>query len=320
MEENFSIRTFRFSPKTRRKVSVFSVCLGISVILWLFFYLSNEYRYRVGAYIVFVNQPAEKAVAISDSVEATLTVQSTGWNYFFRRLNPGVLTADLASLDDEEAVDLRNYLPSFNRQVQAENQQIVDITPDTVYFDLVARIEKQVPVILNATINYQHQFTNHSPLSIRPDSVVVSGPVNEVQPITEIHTVPLKLDNVNSTIRRFVQLDRRNRKNIHLSTQSVLLNVPVEEFTENTLKVPVEVINNRNDFEITLIPATVSVTYYVPLSRFTEVGVEDFRITVDLDEWQEKDKNVLTVNLERHPDFIKIVRAQPAQLDFLVYK
>src|SRR5690606_41673804 len=59
-------RSFRFSPKTRRKVSVFSVCLGISVILWLFFYLSNEYRYRVGAYIVFVNQPAEKAVAIRD--------------------------------------------------------------------------------------------------------------------------------------------------------------------------------------------------------------------------------------------------------------
>src|SRR3546814_15191402 len=83
----FPYTTLFRSPKTRRKVSVFAFCLFISVILWLFFYLSNEYRYRVSAYIVFINQPAEKAVSIRDSVRATLTVESTGWNYFFRRLH-----------------------------------------------------------------------------------------------------------------------------------------------------------------------------------------------------------------------------------------
>lgn len=285
----------------------------------MFFYLSNEYRYRISAYIVFINQPAEKAVSISDSVKATLIVESTGWNYFFRRLNPEVLTTDLASLGDEEAVDLRKFLPSYNRQTDAD-QKIVDINPDTVYFDLVARIEKKVPVILDASITYQHQFINYGPLSIRPDSVLVSGPVNEVRPINEIHTAALQLNNVNSSIRRFIPLDRKNKKNIHLSSQSVLLTVPVEEYTEHTLKIPVEVLNNHDNYEVTLVPSTVSVTYYVPLSRFTEVGPEDFRITADLNQWQQKNKNVLSVHMERSPDFVKIVRAKPESIDFLVYK
>lgn len=319
MERFFSSGTFRFSPKTRRKVSVFAICLLISVILWLFFYLSNEYHYRTSVYIVFVNQPAEKAVSIRDSVEATLTVESTGWSYFFRRLDPGVLTTDLSSMEDEEAVDLRDYLPSYNRQTASE-QRIVDISPDTVYFDLVARMEKKVPVILDATIGYQHQYINYAPVSISPDSVVVSGPVTEVRPIEEIHTVALKLENVSSSIRRLVPLDRKNKKNIHLDNRSVLLSVPVEEYTENTLKIPVEIINNDDNYEITPVPSSVSVTYYVPLSRFTEVGPEDFRITADLNEWQQKNKNVLNVRMERFPDFIKIVRTKPENIDFLVYK
>lgn len=299
---------------------MFAICLLISVILWLFFYLSNEYRYRIETYVSFINQPAEKAVAIADSVEATLTVSSTGWNYFFRRLAPGVLSADLASMEDEEAVDLRDYLGSFNQQIGSEEQRIVDITPDTVYFDVVTRIEKKVPVVLEASINYQHQYTNYGPVSIRPDSILISGPVNEVRPINEIHTAAVTLDQVNSSVRRFIPLDRRNRKNIHLSSESVLLTVPVEEYTEHTLKIPVEILNNHDDFEITLIPAAVDVTYYVPLSRFTEVRPEDFRITVDLDQWQEKNQHALTVTMDRYPDFIQIVRAKPENLDFLVYK
>lgn len=285
----------------------------------MFFYLSNEYRYRVSSNIVFVNQPSEKAVAIKDSVEVTLTVESTGWDYFLRRLGPGVLKTDLSTLGDEEAVDLRKYLASFNRQT-GSTQKIVDITPDTVYFDLVARMEKKVPVILNANISYQHQFINYGQVNIRPDSIVISGPVTEVRPVDEIHTVALKLDNVNSSIKRFIPLDRKNKKNIHLGSQSVLLTIPVEEYTEHTLKIPVEVLNNEDNYEITLVPSSVNVTYYVPLSRFTEVGPEDFRVTSDLDEWQQNSKRVLGIKLERSPDFIKIIRVKPESLDFLVYK
>lgn len=300
-------------------MSVFAFCLFISVILWLFFYLSNEYRYRVSAYVIFINQPAEKAVSIRDSIRTTLTVESTGWSYFFRRLDPGALTTDLSSLEDEEAVDLRNYLASYNRQTGSD-QRIVDINPDTVYFDLVARMEKKVPVVLDATFSYRHQYINYGPPGISPDSVVVSGPVTEVSPIEEIRTVPVELNDVNTSIRRFIPLDRRNRKNIHLDSRSVLLTVPVEEYTENTMKIPVEIVNNDDDYEVTLVPAEINVTYYVPLSRYTEVAPEDFRITADLDEWQEKNKNVLTVRMERSPDFIRIVRAKPKAIDFLVYK
>ncbi|HEY9559648.1 MAG TPA: hypothetical protein VIR29_02535 [Anseongella sp.] len=319
MERYFSSKSFRFSPKTRRKVSVFAFCLFISVILWLFFYLSNEYRYRVSAYIVFINQPAEKAVSIRDSVRATLTVESTGWNYFFRRLHPGILTTDLSSLEDEEAVDLRNFLTSYNRQTSSD-QRIVDVNPDTVYFDLVARMEKKVPVIPDVAISYRNQYINYGPVRINPDSVVVSGPVTEVKPIEEIRTVPVRLEDINSSIRRYVPLDRRNKKNIHLDNRSVLLTVPVEEYTENTLKIPVEILNNKDDYEVTRVPSVINVTYYVPLSRYTEVDPEDFRITADLDEWQEKNKNVLTVRLERFPDFIRIVRSKPEIIDFLVYR
>src|SRR3546814_18647459 len=111
------------------------------------------------------------------------------------------------------------------------------------------------------------------------DLKVLQQPI-PTRPLSDL----VRLEDINSNIRRYVPLDRRNKKNIHLDNRSVLLTVPVEENTENTLKIPVEILNNKDDYEVTLVPSEINVTYYVPLSRYTEVDPEDFRITAELDE------------------------------------
>lgn len=307
------------SPKSRKKISMFIVCIIISVLIWLFFYLSDEYMYNTSARVVFINQPGDRAVRIKDSVDVTLTLQSTGWRYLFSRLQPRTLQADLSTLGGGDAIPLNEYLDSFNRQIGLSSG-IADISPDTVYFDLVTRLEKKVPVVLNADISYAKQYTNAGEVALSPDSVLISGSVDDVRGIDQIETIPITLKDLRTTVHTKVKLDRKGKKNIYLQTEAVGLNIPVREFTEYAVNVPVELQNNTENYDVTLVPSSVKITYHVPVNRFSDVQVHDFKAVADLNEWQEKNQPTLSVNLEYHPGFIKVMRVEPASLDFMVYK
>jgi YbbR domain-containing protein len=121
-------------------------------------------------------------------------------------------------------------------------------------------------------------------------------------------------------LRANVDLQRVTEGNLSVYPRSVQVNVPVEEFTEKVLEIPVKLINNNNGMDVKIFPEKVKVTFTIALSKYEDTDEDLFEATADLDLWRLHNYKVLPVKISKMPDYCKIVKIEPRTLDFIVKK
>lgn len=321
MKRKESYPYIQFSAKTRRKISLFFTCFFFALAVWLFYTLSKEYTFNVVTKINYRNYPAEASFHVRDPGNVNVIIKGTGWQLLFSRFRfaPTPLELDLVNLQGSKFISLNKNIPNFNNQISV-NQKIISIYPDTIFIDYATRLEKKVPIQINATFTFAPRHNIASALQIIPDSILISGPVDIVREITFWPTPELKYTNLRANQRNVVVLTNPNLQAVNLKPNVAQLVFSVEEFTEKSIKVPITTINNTDDFEVQLIPQHVEITFLVPLSRFVEVDESNFEILVDLSDWKKNKLKKLVPKLNKQPDFIQSVKIDPLQIDFLIKK
>jgi len=311
----------KLSTAERRRLSVFFSCLGLAIVAWLFTTLSSPLPFAVSEVLVYKNSPQKRAFhpLQADSVKAT--IQGTGWQMLFSKMKPEnkPVTVDLTSLDTRNYVVLSSQLKLINAKRDL-NQQITAIDPDTLYFDFTNRLTKKVPVKTLLGIDYQKQFAISGNVSVKPAYVTISGPADRLQKISEWKTDSIKAVDVNETINTRVNLQAVSEGNLTIYPKSVQVVIPVDEFTEKTLDIPVKLINNHNYDNVKVFPQKVKVTFTTSLNRYKDMSDDLFEATADLDLWRDHGYSTLPVQLTRFPPFCKIVKVSPANIDFIIKK
>jgi YbbR domain-containing protein len=123
---------------------------------------------------------------------------------------------------------------------------------------------------------------------------------------------------VNETMRGRINMQAPKEGSISISPKSVQVVLPVDEFTEKTISIPVKLTNNRNYYNVKVFPQKVKVTFTTSLSRFAEMDEDFFEASADLSLWRERGYNTLPVKLTRLPSYCKIVKIEPQNIDFIV--
>jgi YbbR domain-containing protein len=200
------------------------------------------------------------------------------------------------------------------------DEQIVGFNPDTLYFDFSNRAVKRIPVKLLSDINYQHQFSQSNDVFIRPSYVTLSGPANVIDNIKTWNTDSLILDSVNETVRTRINMQPAKEGNVSIYPKSVQVVLPVDEFTEKTISIPVKLINNLDYYKVKIFPVKVNVTFITSLNRYAEMDEDLFEASADLGLWRDHDYTTLPVKLTRIPAYCKIVKIEPQNIDFIVRK
>jgi len=311
----------KLSATERRRVSAFLTCLVLAVVAWIFTVLSNPYKYTVKAVLSFKNAPQKRAFHPLQPDTVNVTFAGNGWDMLFSKMNPEnkLITADLRTLENRNYVVLSSQLDQINSKKEG-NQQITSFNPDTLYFDFSNRRVKKVPITLRTAIRYQHQFTQSGDITIRPAYVTISGPDNVIDKINEWQTDTLKLDSVSETVNTRVSIQSAREGNMTIYPQNVQVIVPVDEFTEKTLLIPVKLVNNHNNENVKVFPQKVKVTFTVPLSRYAETDEDFFEATVNLDLWRLHNYKVLPVSVNKIPPYCRIVKTEPKNVDFIIIK
>jgi YbbR domain-containing protein len=150
--------------------------------------------------------------------------------------------------------------------------------------------------------------------------VTISGPADRLQKIGEWKTDSIKAADVNETIITRINLQPVSEGNLTIYPKNVQVIVPVDEFTEKTLDIPVKLINNHNYDNVKVFPQKVKVTFTTSLNRYKDMSDDLFEATADLDLWRDHGYSTLPVQLTRFPPFCKIVRVSPANIDFIIKK
>lgn len=188
--------------------------------------------------------------------------------------------------------------------------------PDSITFQFLKKYSKKIPVKLNLKLSLKKQFIRDGKTIIKPDSVEISGPQNKIQNVAYIETMPVSFSSVDSDVFFSTALKNPDTSDISLSHTKAWVLVPVNEFTEEVISLPVEKIKFENK-TLKLFPSKVNVTYHVSLRNSRLIRKENFKIEVpDVMKAIQEKKEKLTINLSQFPKQVKIVSIQPEQLNY----
>ncbi|MDB5121743.1 MAG: hypothetical protein JWN56_2961 [Sphingobacteriales bacterium] len=305
----------------QHRLSLFFICLALSIAGWLFFALSNPYRYPVNTIVRYYNAPHNKAFHPLQSENVKLVVEGTGWQLLFSKLrfNPHHIKVDLRDLNKRDFVSFTNQLDIVNKDFDSR-QKVVSVQPDTLYFDFSARKVKRVPVKLISKILFKNQYGIYDHIKLVPEYVTLTGPEEDLKAINSWETDTLISEDVDETFSTKISLKSPSKLNIDIYPTLIQVRVPVDEFTEKEVEVPLRIKNNRHFDEVKLLPENVKVKLMVSLKNYPLVDKKAFDAFVNLDNWEKDGYKQLPIILKHYPDFCKLIKIEPQFVDFIIKK
>jgi YbbR domain-containing protein len=311
----------KLSAIERRRLSAFVTCLVFAIFAWLFTTLSNPYKFTIKQVLIFKNAPLKRAFHPLQSDTVNAIVQGTGWQMLFSKFNEDkkAISVDLHTLDIKNYVVLSTQLKQINANKDVEHE-IIAINPDTLFFDFSNRTIKKVPIELVTAIKYQKQFAQSDDITIKPRYVTISGPAEVLNKITSWKTDSIILNGANEDFNSQINLRGVKEGNLNIVPKSVIVSIPIDEYTEKTIEVPVKLINNHNYYDVKVFPQKVRVTLTTSLSNYPDLNEDDFEAVADLEMWRHSGYSVLPVKVTRLPSYSKVVKIEPQNIDFIIKK
>lgn len=329
MKTNWFNRTLvylkRVYFRNDKRVAAYLVCVAIATVFWFLNALSKIYTIDLIAPVSYVDYPRNKTLSNKLPEEFELTVRAHGFTLLRQELSflfiP--LEFDVNELTDNRMKEnRRNYFAIPSRQFLNElsarlsnDVEIISMNPDTLIFTFDKMSQKRLKVVPDVKINLKKQFQISGEIKTEPDSIVVNGPKSMLDTLQEIKTEGKRYSMIFEPIEEEINL--ATVANIYSDIQSVLIKIPVEEYTETQQTVPVFVINKPDEINVKLFPAKVKVTFQVGLSRFSGIHPEDFKLTVDYNDILQG-KQRLKITTESTPAFIYALKITPEELEYLI--
>ncbi len=310
-----------------RRVMVFIFFLVVSTVFWLLNVLGREYTTQLSYPVRYTNFPDDVVMVGELPSNLDLTVNAYGYtllkHYIGRRLLPIVFDVNSFSLNRMPDTDTKNFYMltsvAANRvtgQLGADIE-VLRIEPDTLFFRFTDMISGRLPVKPVLEIQFEQQFMMKGNIVVEPDSVDVSGPAAVIDTMQFIPTITFRKTGVNKPVTEKVSLPEF--KMLNLSVSTVLLNIPVEQFTEASLRIPVEAVNLPDTLIMKTFPSVITVSYMVALSDYDKVTVEQFNAIADYNSVPSGNGR-LKVDIVKQPAFVRSVRFAPQFVDYIIEK
>ncbi|MFT4762328.1 MAG: hypothetical protein ACI9LN_004314 [Saprospiraceae bacterium] len=308
-------------PKER---GILIICMIIASIFWFVVKMSKVY---ITDRVVQIDYtlPEGKAFAELPPEEFEAQVEGTGWNLmydFFISAQPKV------------TFDLNTFLTSTierDQMVKRINEQLFKLLEvkdvsslsqrsfgkDYIILDYETRFEKKLPVLFDGLPSFQQGYDYLDLVVITPDSVLVSGPFSLVESLTHWKTDLVEATDLKENFTQEVQLKVPEIGQVFLKPEKVRVDITVEEFTENSLFIPVTLKNQPDSIRI--FPAKVQIQFVVGLTMFNQITADSFLLEADFQGIaRNAANNTVPLSLIKQPKEISGVNLKTKSVEFFI--
>jgi hypothetical protein len=309
-------------------LGVFLIFLLLSAMFWFLTQLEEVYVTSISYPVEYQDMPEDKIVVGNLPDRIDLEIRGQGFQLleykFIHALTPLVLHLDAFNLHSSEQPDTpRHFIvtqAATPRIAQQLNQEIeiLNITPDTLFFEFAEKSTRRVPVQPNITYDFANQMMLKGEIRLEPDSINISGPGPVVDTTEVVATTKHSFDELNKTIQTSVRLKRTHHQ-VEFSQERVQLTIPVEQYTEGELQKQIVVENVPDSLVVRTFPQVVTITYLVGLSRYEQVIPELFKARVNYED-VEGGNQKLPVYIEQAPDYLKSYSYVPREVEYIIEK
>ncbi len=302
-----------------RNTYIFLLCVFIAMVFWLLTKLSKEYSTELELRVEYVNIPEQKVLRNKLPEKLTLTVKGSGWELLRQqlKLSSRPLHIDVHDFAKSGRMLTNNYRNLFESQL-GDRLEIVRVSPSEIRFSFEKKSSRKLPVKLNGTIGIDPQYGIDGEIRIEPDSILVTGPASVVDTMTAVRTEALHFEQLNKTKEGSIALADPPLSGVSYESGEVRYLIPVVQYTETSLKVPVKIINA--DKEALLLTKEAELSFQLPLGKIDEIkgreASELFSVVADFSLVQAGDSTVPLIPVTA-PPYIRNLKVKPGREAFL---
>jgi hypothetical protein len=291
---------------TRERV-VLLVCMGFATMFWLLNRLSTRYKKLMPVRVEYV-LPAGKALRFAPPQYIDVTWQGTGWDLISNAKPRIVLMLD---------TDRIQYFAMRSVVSQQLGNDALGVSPEQINVQLDKAETKLVPLKPNANLTFIKGFDLAGDIILTPSVLRVTGPRSVMDELKYLETDTLKFDQLKDTLLTKAKVS--TNLIFELTQNTFDATIPVEQFTEKSLFIPLEVKNAPQQLRI--FPNRIKLDCSVALSRYAQLSPNDFAAEVDLKNMDFKSKNnTVTIVLTQQPSFIRKMKFYPQSASFYFEK
>lgn len=244
-------------------------------------------------------------------------IKGGGWNLFFNWMRGSALDIKFP-LDNTETqfVSSTNIVNKLSATI-GNKYEVLNVESDIITVKLDNDNAKQVPVVLDIDLRIQDGFMQADSLKVIPEFFTISGPQSVVNGISSYSTEKVVIDEISGNFSQKIKAKEPFNSQLSISPEEVIVTNKVERYTEGELVVPITILNAKDS--ISILPKNVFIKYRAALSVYANIKVEDFSVVARLDETSiKRGNNTLALELNRQPEFTKVVAMNPPTIEYYV--
>ncbi len=323
-----NIRRFKDKILSDKKLLIYLFFVGLATLFWFLNTLSKTYTTEINYPVKFVNMPSNKILVNKLPQKLVLRVNAYGFDILRYQIRAIFMSSyfDVEKYTNQKInkASISEYI-LYTADIQgkisnnlASDINLLQVYPSKIMFRFSPVASKKVPIKLQSKLSYRKQFKKNGEISIEPDSVEIKGAKSLLDSITYIETQLVELSDLHQTVKENIAL--KSPKDIALSPKEISYNIPVERFTEASIKVNVEIKNLPQTVFLRLFPSEIRINYFVGMQEYSLVKPEQFKAEVDYNEAIKNSTGKLKVTLKSYPLSIYNVRIYPETVSYLIEK
>lgn len=299
----------------RKKLNIFIASVIFAFILWGSISLSDIYYTNVNVKLTLYNFPQGYTSGSQVPEKIKLRVKGQGWRLV--SINVGPETEFRVSVGGDSGrhnINLYDYLES-NRWLLSD-VEIINIYPDSLRFFVERIISKKLPVISGLDLEFKPGYGLASDIVLRPDTVVVSGPISLLKSMKEIRTVDKSLDLLDSKTKLEANLPVMNGIEYSANLVEVILDIQriVDKQFEN---IAVDVIDIPQRKEVVLLPNKIGFNVRGGIEILGKLKTEQFHAYVRYQSLVQDTTGSVTPILEM-PKNVTLQYLKPDRLRYVI--
>lgn len=302
-------REKRSASLSERRVLL--LCMGLSLLVWFFVKMSQQYESR-GALRLEYRLPMGHVFAEQPLSTMPFKFSGTGWKLLkmsVLRQKPSLVFK--LSVAPKQIISRSDISKKIEEELRLN---LLELGQDNLAISLDSLFFKKVKIELDTAISFENGYFFREDIRLSPDSILVFGALQLLEKITAIKTEPLKMKCPEKDFTKGLRILNPQPELLQLSAKETEVFMPVEQYTEKSLAVPVMVLNERDS--VRLLPGVVELQCVVGISRYKELKPSDFRVVAVIG--NEDATSTVPLTLVRQPAWVKSARIAPQSVEYLI--
>jgi hypothetical protein len=259
----------------RKKLNIFIASVIFAVILWGSISLSDIYYTIVDVKLTLTNFQPGYTTGSQIPEEIKLRVKGQGWRLVSINVGPeSEFKVSVGGDSGRQNISLYDYLES-NRWLFSD-VDIINIYPDSIKFFVERIISKKLLVTSGLNLEFKPGYGLASDIILKPDSIVVSGPVSILRPMTEIKTESKSLGLLDS--KTFTELNLPAMQGFEFNKNLIEVVLDIQRIVDKQFdNVTVDVIDIPSGKEVVLLPNKIGFNVRGGIEILGKLQPEQFR-------------------------------------------